>query len=64
MIETALPTLIYKENYMKKETRAKLICRKELRNGHIDMFEVMVLVTDKQDKKKHFEEMGYEVSVK
>lgn len=49
---------------MKKETRAKLICRKELSNGHIDMFEVIVLITDKQDKKKYFEEMGYKVDIK
>ena len=49
---------------MKKSTRAKLICRKELRNGHIDMFEVVVLVTDKQEKKKYFEEMGYKVDIK
>ena len=37
---------------MKKETRAKLICRKEMSNGKIDMFEVIVLVTEKADKKK------------
>lgn len=49
---------------MKKSTRAKLICRKELPNGHIDMFEVIVLNTDKNDKKKYFEDMGYTVSVK
>ena len=49
---------------MKKETRAKLICRKEMSNGQIDMFEVIVLNADKQEKKKYFEEMGYEVSVK
>ena len=49
---------------MKKETRAKLICRKELRNGQIDMFEVMVLNSEKQDKKKYFEDMGYSVTVK
>ena len=49
---------------MKKSTRAKLICRKELRNEHIDMFEVIVLNAEKQDKKKYFEDMGYEVSVK
>ena len=42
---------------MKKSTRAKLVCRK-------DMFEVMVLNADKQDKKKYFEDMGYSVSVK
>ena len=39
---------------MKKETRAKLVCRKELRTGQIDMFEVIVLNSDKQDKKKYF----------
>ena len=64
MIETALPTLIYKENYMKKETRTKLICRKEMSNGKLDMFEVIVLNSDKAEKKKYFEDMGYDVSVK
>ena len=49
---------------MKKETRGKLICRKEMSNGQIDMFEVMVLNADKQDKKKYFEDMGYKVDVK
>lgn len=49
---------------MKKSTRAKLICRKELPSGHIDMFEVVVLNTEKNDKKKYFEDMGYTVSVK
>ena len=49
---------------MKKETRAKLICRKEMSNGQIDMFEVIVRTEDKQDKKKYFEEMGYKVDIK
>ncbi len=49
---------------MKKETRAKLICRKEMSNGQIDMFEVFVRTEDKQDKKKYFEEMGYKVDIK
>ena len=49
---------------MKKETRAKLICRKEMSNGKMDMFEVIVLITEKADKKKYFEDMGYDVSVK
>ena len=49
---------------MKKETRGKLICRKEMSNGQIDMFEVIVLNTEKQEKKKYFEDMGYDVSVK
>jgi len=49
---------------MKKETRGKLICRKEMSNGQIDMFEVIILNTEKQEKKKYFEDMGYEVSIK
>lgn len=49
---------------MKKETRAKLVCRKKLPSGHIDMFEVYVANADKQEKKKYFEDMGYEVSIK
>lgn len=49
---------------MKKETRAKLICRKDLPSGHIDMFEVYVAVEEKQEKKKYFEEMGYKVDIK
>lgn len=49
---------------MKKETRAKLICRKEMSNGQVDMFEVTVLSEDKQEKKKYFEDMGYKVDIK
>ena len=49
---------------MKKETRAKLVCRKEMSNGKLDMFEVVVLNSEKQDKKKYFEDMGYDVTVK
>lgn len=49
---------------MKKETRGKLICRKEMSNGQIDMFEVIVLNAEKQEKKKYFEDMGYEVTVR
>ena len=49
---------------MKKETRGKLICRKEMSNGQIDMFEVIILNTEKQEKKKYFEDMGYDVSIK
>jgi len=49
---------------MKKETRAKLICRKEMSSGKIDMFEVNVNVKEKQEKKKYYEDMGYSVSVK
>ncbi len=49
---------------MKKETRAKLICRKEMSNGQIEMFEVVILVKDKADKKKFYEDAGYTVTVK
>lgn len=49
---------------MKKETRAKLICRKEMSNSQIDMFDVMVLAKDKADKKKYYEDAGYTVTVK
>ena len=49
---------------MKKETRAKLICRKEMSNGKMDMFEVIVNIAEKQDKKKYYEDMGYDVQVK
>ena len=49
---------------MKKETRAKLICRKEMSNGKMDMFEVNVDVNEKQEKKKYYEDMGYDVQVK
>lgn len=49
---------------MKKETRAKLICRKEMSSGQIEMFEVMVLAKDKADKKKFYEDAGYTVTVK
>ena len=52
------------ELIMKKETRAKLVCRKEMSNGQIDMFEVMVLAKDKVDKKKFYEDAGYTVTVK
>ena len=48
---------------MKKDTRTKLICRKEMNNSQIDMFEVMVLTKDKADKKKFYEDMGYSVTV-
>ena len=48
---------------MKKDTRTKLICRKEMNNGQIDMFEVIVLVKDKNDKKKYYEDMGYTVTI-
>lgn len=49
---------------MKKETRAKLLCRKEMSNGQIDMFEVVVSIKEKADKKKYYEDAGYTVTIK
>lgn len=49
---------------MKKEIRAKLVCRKEMSNGQIEMFEVIVLAKDKADKKKYYEDAGYTVTIK
>lgn len=48
---------------MQKDTRAKLICRKEMSNGQIDMFEVIVLIKEKAEKKKYYEDMGYNVTI-
>lgn len=48
---------------MKKDTRAKLICRKEMSNGQIDKFDVIVLAKEKNEKKKHYEDMGYTVTI-
>ena len=47
---------------MKKEVRSKLICCKELSNGQIDMFEVIVLTSSKNEEKKYYESMGYKVT--
>ena len=49
---------------MKKEGRSKLFCRKELSNGQIDMFEVVVLTSSKNKEKNYYESMGYSVTFK
>ena len=49
---------------MKKEGRSKLFCRKKLSNGQIDMFEVVVLTSSKNEEKKYYESMGYSVTFK
>ena len=49
---------------MKKQGRSVLICRKELNNGIIEMFEVTVNSSDKDTAKKNYESRGYKVSVK
>lgn len=49
---------------MKKEGRTTLICRKELRNGIMDMFEVVVATSERDMAKKKYTDIGYTVSVK
>ena len=49
---------------MKKQGRSVLICRKELNNGIVEMFEVTVNSSDKDTAKKNYESRGYKVSVK
>lgn len=49
---------------MKKQGRNVLICRKELNNGIVEMFEVTVGSSDKDVAKKNYESRGYKVSVK
>ena len=47
---------------MKKEGRSRLICRRELSIGQIDMLEVVVLTSSKNEEKKYYESMGYKVT--
>ena len=49
---------------MKKQGRSVLICRKELNNGIVEMFEVTVGSSDKDVAKKNYESQGYTVSTK
>lgn len=49
---------------MKKQGRSILICRKELNNKVVEMFEVTVKSSDKDTAKKNYESQGYKVSVK
>ena len=46
---------------MKSYGRAKLYCWKKLRCGVIDHFYVVVRFADKEDTKKKYKDMGYEV---
>ena len=49
---------------MKKEGRTTLVCRKQLRNGIVDMFEVVVTTNDRDVAKKKYESIGYNVSTR
>ena len=49
---------------MEKQGRSILICRKELDNGIVEMFEVVIKSADKDTAKKNYESQGYHVSVK
>jgi hypothetical protein len=49
---------------MKKERRTTLICRKKLGNGIMDMFEVVVATSERENAKKNYESQGYTVSTK
>ena len=49
---------------MKKQGRTTLVCRKDIGNGAVDFFEVVVKSADKDIAKKNYESQGYHVSVK
>ena len=49
---------------MKKEGRTILLCRKELDNGVMETFEVVVGRGERDTAKRNYESRGYTVSVK
>lgn len=49
---------------MKKEGRTTLVCRKDLRNGIVDYFTVVVKSDERDAAKKRYEDAGYKVSFK
>lgn len=49
---------------MRKEGRTTLVCRKELNNGIVEMFEVIIGSNERDVAKKNYESRGYHVSVK
>lgn len=49
---------------MKKQGRTTLVCRKDIGNGAVDFFEVVVKSSNKDIAKKNYESRGYKVSVK
>lgn len=49
---------------MKKQGRTTLVCRKELGNGVIDFFEVVVKSSEKDLARKNYESQSYHVSLK
>ena len=49
---------------MKKEGRTILLCRKELGNGVMETFEVVVGRGERDTAKRNYESQGYTVSTK
>ena len=49
---------------MKKQGRTTLVCRKDIGNGVVDFFEVVVKSAEKDTAKRNYESQGYHVSVK
>ena len=49
---------------MKKQGRTTLVCRKDIGNGVVDFFEVVVKTSERDNAKKNYENQGYTVSVK
>ena len=49
---------------MKKQGRTTLVCRKDIGNGVVDFFEVVVKSAEKDTAKRNYESRGYTVSVK
>ena len=49
---------------MKKEGRTILLCRKELDNGVMETFEVVVGRGERDTAKRNYENRGYTVSTK
>ena len=49
---------------MKKQGRTTLVCRKELNNGVVECFEVIVRTDNRDNAKKNYESQGYHVSTK
>lgn len=47
---------------MRKETRCTLSCVKTLPSGHREMFERVVLLTQRDVVRKNYESMGYTVT--
>ena len=49
---------------MRKEGRTTLLCRKKMNNGQMEMFNVVVKTSERDNAKKNYESQGYTVSTK